>query len=74
MGIKTKSYRKFTSSQCGTKHATTCYLTTLYNKNPIKTSKTNGGELRCSGRVSCSVSTIGTRRVTLVTNLMISHE
>jgi len=24
-----------------------------------------GGELRCPGRESCSVSTIGTRRITL---------
>ena len=33
-----------------------------------------GGVLRCSGRVSSSLSTSGTRRVTLVTNPMISHE
>jgi hypothetical protein len=37
---------------------------------PLKT----GGELRCSGRVSNSCSTSGTRRVNLVTNPMISHE
>ena len=32
------------------------------------------GELRCSGRVSSSCSTSGTRRVNLVTNPVISHE
>jgi hypothetical protein len=39
-------------------------------RTPIKT----GGELRCSGRVSSSLSTSGTRRVNLVTNPVISHE
>jgi hypothetical protein len=33
-----------------------------------------GGELRCSGRVSSSCSTSGTRHVNLVTNPVISHE
>jgi len=33
-----------------------------------------GGELGCSGRVGSSCSTIGTRRVNLVTNPVISHE
>ena len=33
-----------------------------------------GGELRCSGMVSSSCSTSGTRRVNLVTNPVISHE
>ena len=33
-----------------------------------------GVELRCSGRVSSSCSTSGTRRVNLVTNLVISYE
>ena len=32
-----------------------------------------GGELRCSGRVSSSCSTSGTRRVNLVTNPVISQ-
>jgi hypothetical protein len=36
---------------------------------PLKT----GGELRCSGRVSSSCSTDGTRRVILVTNPLISN-
>jgi hypothetical protein len=35
---------------------------------PLKT----GGELRCSGRVSSTCSTTGTRRVNLVTNPVIS--
>ena len=39
-------------------------------RTPLKT----GGELRCSGRVSSSCSTNGTRRVYLVTNPVISHE
>ena len=39
-------------------------------RTPLKT----GGELRCSGRVSSSSSTSGTRRVNLVTNLVTSHE
>ena len=33
-----------------------------------------GGELRCSGRVSSSSSTSGTRHINLVTNPVISHE
>ena len=33
-----------------------------------------GGELRCSGRVSSSCSTSGTRRVNLITIPVISHE
>jgi hypothetical protein len=39
-------------------------------RTPLKT----GGDLRCSGRVGSSSSTSGTRRVNLVTNLVISHE
>ena len=42
----------------------------MSNTNPTK----NGGELRCSGRVSSSCSTSGTRRVNLVKNPVISHE
>jgi hypothetical protein len=38
--------------------------------NPTK----NRGELMCSGRVSSSCSTSGTRRVNLVTNPVMSHE
>ena len=38
-------------------------------QTPLKT----GGELRCSGRVSSSCSTIDTCCVTLVTNTVISH-
>jgi len=39
-----------------------------------RTSLKTRGELRCSGRVSSSCSTSDTRRVNLVTNLVISHE
>ena len=39
-------------------------------RTPVKTV----GELRCSGRVSSSCSTSGTRRVSLVTNTVISRE
>ena len=39
-------------------------------RTPLKT----GSELSCSGRVGSSCSTSGTRRITLVTNLVISHE
>ena len=39
-------------------------------RTPPKT----GGELRCSGRVSNSCSTSGTRRVILVTNSVLNHE
>jgi hypothetical protein len=39
-------------------------------RTPLKT----GGELRCSGRISSSCSTRGTRRVNLITNPVISHE
>ena len=39
-----------------------------------RTPQKTGGELRCSGMVSSSCSTSGTRRVYLVTNPVISHE
>ena len=39
-------------------------------RTPLKT----GGEFRCSGKVSSSCSTSGTRRVNLVTNPVISRE
>ena len=39
-------------------------------RTPLKT----GGELRCSGRLSSSCSTSGTRRVNLVTNPITSRE
>ena len=39
-----------------------------------RSSLKTGGELRCSGRVGSSCSTIGTRRGNLVTNPVISRE
>jgi len=45
----------------------------MNNTNPTNTSKREG-ELRCSGSVRSSCSTCGTRRVTVVTNPVISHE
>jgi hypothetical protein len=42
----------------------------LVTRTPLKTES----KLRCSGRVSSSCSTIGTRRVNLVTQLVISRE
>ena len=39
-------------------------------RTPLET----GGELRCSGKVSSSCSTSGTRLVNLVTNPVISRE
>jgi hypothetical protein len=39
-----------------------------------QTTLKTGGELMCSGRISSSCSTSGTRRVNLVTNPVISHE
>jgi hypothetical protein len=39
-----------------------------------RTTLKTGGELMCSGRISSSCSTSGTRRVNLVTNPVISHE
>ena len=54
-----------------TKGQTTIYKTKdRVTRTPLKT----GGELRCSGRVSSSCSTCGTRRVNLVRNLVISRE
>ena len=45
------------------------------NKDRItRTSLKTRGEFRCSGRVSSSCSTSGTRRVNQVTNPVISHE
>ena len=40
---------------------------------PLKRGE-RGGDLKCSGMVSCSCSTGGTRRVNLVTNPVISQE
>jgi hypothetical protein len=54
--------------QRSTKH--TYKTKDLVTRTPLKT----GSDLRCSGRVSSSCSTSGTRRVNLVTNLVISHE
>ena len=39
-----------------------------------RTSRKTGGELVCSGKVSSSFSTGGTRRITLNTNPMLSDE
>jgi hypothetical protein len=54
--------------QRSTKHATN--IKDRVTRNPLK----SRGELVCSGRVSSSCSTSGTRRVNLVTNPVISHE
>jgi hypothetical protein len=54
--------------QWSTKH--TYKIKDRVTRTPVKT----GGELRCSGRVSSSCSTSGTRRVNLVTNPVISRE
>ena len=48
--------------------------TTIYKDRVTWIPKITGDELRCSWRVSISCSTSGTRRVNLVTNLLISHE
>jgi hypothetical protein len=50
--------------------------TTIYKTKDraTRTSLTTRGELSCSGRISSSWSTSGTRCVTLVTNPEISHE
>ena len=56
------------SSTLGTKYYTENKR--LSNTNPTD----NRGELRCFGRVSGSCSTCYTHRVTLVRNLVISHE
>ena len=47
---------------------------TQKTKDRVAQTPLTGGELRCSGRVSSSRSTSGIHRVTLVTNLEISHE
>jgi len=57
---RTDNDQKKKYKQRSTKHTHTDRVT----GTPLKT----GGELRCSGRVSNSYSTSGTRRVNLVTN------
>ena len=57
-----------TDKQLSTKH--TYKTKDRVTRTPLKT----GVELRCSGRISSSCSTIDTRRVNLVTNPVISHE
>jgi hypothetical protein len=58
-----------------TKGQTTIYKT--YNKTKDRVTRTpliSGGEPMCSGRVSSSCSTSGTRRLNLVRYPVISHE
>ena len=55
------------------KMSKTCNLTKWTTQTSLIHVK-NWGERRCSGRISSSCSTSGTRRVTLVTNLVISHK
>ena len=58
-----------------TKGQTTIYKPTHKTKDRVtQTLRKTGGELRCSGRVSSSCSTSGTRRVNLVTNPEISPD
>jgi len=63
------------ANRTGTKGQTTIYK--IYTEN-YKSSNTNptktGDELMCSGTVSSSCSTRGTRHVTLVINPVISHK
>jgi len=58
-----------------TKRQTTIHKALLIK---LKSSNTNptkkGSELKCSGRLSSSCPTSGTRRVTLVTKPVITHE
>jgi hypothetical protein len=49
-------------------------LHNIKHKTKDRVTRTPAGALRCSGRVNGSCPTSGTRRVTLNTNLMISHE
>jgi hypothetical protein len=62
------------------KGQTTIYKTYIYiyiyiTKDRVtRTQLKPGGELRCSGRVSSSFSTSGTRRINLVTSPVISRE
>ena len=65
----TMAKRKGTKDkQWSTKH--TYKIKDRVTRTPLKT----GGELRCSGRISSSCSTSGTRHVNLVTNPVISRE
>jgi hypothetical protein len=58
-----------------TKGQTTIYNHTHKTKDRVtRTQLKTGDELRCSGRVSSSCSTSGTRRVNLVTNPELSDE
>ena len=65
---QTTQWPKEKDKQRSTKH------THKTNDRVARTPLKPGGELRCSGRVSSSFSTSGTRRVNLVTNPVISHE
>jgi hypothetical protein len=58
--------RKRTNNDLQNTHRTKDRVT----RTPLKT----GSEFRCSGGVSSSYSTSGTRRFNLVTNPVISHE
>jgi len=72
---KSKKHRQY-NDQIRTKDQTMIYKT-QHGKLKIKQHENlnkNRGELRCFGRVSSFCFTSGTHRVTLVTNLMISHK
>jgi hypothetical protein len=58
-----------------TKGQTTIHKTHIQNQRSSNMNPTtNRGERRCSGRVGSSCPTSGTRRVNLVTNLVLCHE
>jgi hypothetical protein len=50
------------------------HYTENYQHRPTRTPPKNGGERRCSGRISSSWFTGDTRRVTIVTNTVMRNE
>jgi hypothetical protein len=69
-GYRRKTYNTMAKIKSTNGQTTIYKATDRVTRTPLKT----WGELRCSGRVSSSCSTSGTRRVNLVTNPVISRE
>ena len=79
MRLSESVYRRRTENTMAkitsTKGQTTIYNHTHKTKDRVtRTQLKTGDELRCSGRISSSCSTSGTRRVNLVTNPVLSDE
>ena len=68
------SRKEWRYQQKGTKGQTIIYKTQKFKDRATRTPLKTVGDLRCSWRVNLSCSTSHSRRITIATNLVISHE